>query len=225
MLGMVKVPERTEAHTTSKPGGEVVIDLKDPWLAGFLAWLVPGLGHWYQGRKSKAALFFVCIFGTFLYGLYLGEGRVVYASWRSQDAPVARGRGGVRHMVNRLPFVCQAGVGLPALTAMVQAIRTEPFEFPIYERLMVPPQTNEAGWEGRPGSELDQIQKRLHHYWELGTVYTMIAGLLNVLAIFDAACGPMFAETSPGRKKEDEDSKDSPPHEPGGESDGKGGGK
>ena len=56
--------------------------LKDPVLAATLAWLIPGLGHWYQGRRSKALLFFVCILGTFVFGLYLGEGRVVYASMR-----------------------------------------------------------------------------------------------------------------------------------------------
>ena len=56
------------------------IDLKDPRLAAFLAWLVPGLGHFYQGRTGKGVLFFVCILGTFVYGLYIGGGRVVYAS-------------------------------------------------------------------------------------------------------------------------------------------------
>ena len=67
------------------------VDLKDPALAGFLAWLVPGLGHLYQGRRAKAALFFVCIMGTFIYGCYLGGskelgwGRVVYFSWRPGD--------------------------------------------------------------------------------------------------------------------------------------------
>ena len=75
---------------------EETIDLKDPGLAAFLAWLVPGLGHWYQGRRAKAALYFVCIIGLFAYGLYLsssnekcldgngtiGYGRAVYFSWR-----------------------------------------------------------------------------------------------------------------------------------------------
>ena len=46
----------------------VEIDLKDPRLAAFLAWLVPGLGHIYQGRTGKGVLFFVCIVGTFFYG-------------------------------------------------------------------------------------------------------------------------------------------------------------
>ena len=89
------------------------IPLKDPALAALLAWLVPGLGHLYQGRYVKAMLFFVFILGTFLFGLYLGSsnelgwGRVVYASWR-EDA-------------QRLAYLCQIGVGLPAMPALLQA--------------------------------------------------------------------------------------------------------
>ena len=37
----------------------IEIDLKEPWLAALLAWLVPGLGHIYQGRTGKGILFFV----------------------------------------------------------------------------------------------------------------------------------------------------------------------
>jgi hypothetical protein len=50
----------------------------DSWIiAIFLAWLVPGLGHWYLGRRGKATVFFVCIAGLFLTGLYLGQWRPV----------------------------------------------------------------------------------------------------------------------------------------------------
>ena len=30
------------------------VPLKNRYLAGLLAWMVPGLGHWYQGRRAKA---------------------------------------------------------------------------------------------------------------------------------------------------------------------------
>lgn len=149
---------------------QIEIDLKDPFLAAFLAWLIPGAGHWYQGRRHKAILFFVWILGTFVFGLYLGEGRVVYASWRDGD--------------RRLPYICQVGVGLPAMPALIQAARKTPLNFRVYENFMVPPELS-----GEIDS-LDAVQKRLNRYWELGTVYTMIAGLLNILAIYDAWGGP-----------------------------------
>lgn len=56
---------------------------------------------------------------------------------------------------------------------------------------------------------LDELHKQLHRYFDIGTAYTMIAGLLNVLAIYDACCGPVIAEN---RKDEEEDS----PEESGG---------
>lgn len=181
---MAHTPPVTGAAQTGPSVTE--IDLKDPALAAVLAWLIPGLGHWYQGRRSKAALFSICILSTFIYGLYLGEGRVVYASWRPTD--------------RRLPYLCQVGVGLPALPAMVQAVRKSPIKFPVVERFMVPPTINAR----HNDSELDKLHKRLHRFWELGTVYTMIAGLLNMLVIYDAWAGPAYAERQTGRKPDDD---------------------
>ena len=172
----------TERPSEAADGPPLEIDLKDPVLAALLAWLIPGLGHWYQGRRHKAVLFFVCILGTFIYGLYLGEGRVVYASWRPND--------------KRLQYFTQVAVGIPALPAAVQALRAKPIQFPVYKRFMVPPDLTSGG-------ELDQLVSDLHRYWELGTYFTVIAGLLNILAIYDAWGGPAFSATPP-KKKEDE---------------------
>lgn len=183
---MAKASSSAETVSTATSAEQIEIDLKDPFLAAFLAWLIPGAGHWYQGRRHKAVLFFVWILGTFVFGLYLGEGRVVYASWRDSD--------------HRLPYLCQVGVGLPAMPALIQAARKTPLHFPIYDRFMVPPKIS-----GAEDDSLDSIQKRLHRYWELGTVYTMIAGLLNILAIYDAWGGPALAVTMPDKKKEDDE--------------------
>ncbi|HUY89297.1 MAG TPA: DUF6677 family protein [Pirellulales bacterium] len=176
------------AETNSAALEQIEIDLKDPFLAAFLAWLIPGAGHWYQGRRHKAVLFFVWILGTFVFGLYLGEGRVVYASLRDND--------------RRLPYLCQIGVGLPALPALVQAARKTPLQFPIYEDFMAPPEVSQIP---NQEDELDRLQKRMHRYWEFGTVYTMIAGLLNILAIYDAWGGPAFALAAPEKHKEDDE--------------------
>jgi hypothetical protein len=161
------------------------VDLKDPLVAGFLAWLVPGAGHVYQGRIAKGILFFVCILGTFFSGLYLGDGRVVYASMRSND--------------RRLPFLCQIGVGLPALPALVQAHRVRQGRQPLWGGFMAPPSLSghvispdTSGNEVRHADELAKWHYDLHSFFELGTVYTMIAGLLNVLAMYDAWGGPLL---------------------------------
>lgn len=181
-----------------------VVDLKNPVLAGFLAWLVPGLGHFYQGRLAKGILLSVCILSTFFYGLYLGSspelgwGRVVYASWRPGQ--------------RRLPFLCQIGIGLPAMPALIEANRAADGKKPLFGGFMAPPRPDfndsTAGPRRRALEDqptLDELHKKLHRYFDVGTAYTMIAGLLNVLAIYDAWGGPVIAESR--RKEEDEPAK------------------
>lgn len=171
------VTPTTSASTAAgtEPVSEVVI--KDPWLAALLGWLIPGAGHLYQGRTGKGLLFMVTILGTFFYGLWLGDGKVVYAAFNDSEW--------------RLPYLCQVGVGLPAMPAMVQAYRVSHGKAPL-GRLMVPPAPNTT--------ELSDWQKELHRYFELGTVYTMIAGLLNILVIFDAFGGPPRSVPGPVKK-------------------------
>ena len=168
---------------------EEKIDLKDRDLAAFLAWLIPGLGHLYQGRRAKAALFFVCIFGLFVYGLYLsgsremGWGRAVY--FAGQD---------------NWYYAGQIGVGLAAMPALVQASRVSGDKPVFFGGFMAPPRPTPAGVNGDQPTK-SKIMKELAPYYDLGVVYTMIAGLLNVLAIYDAWGGPVFP---PPAKKEEE---------------------
>jgi TM2 domain-containing membrane protein YozV len=88
---------------------ETKIELKNTWIAGVLAFLIPGAGHLYQGRIFKGMLYLICIVGTFLYGMSLSEWTVVYYS----QNPGKRNWG----------FIPQMPVGLPALFAYWQAGR------------------------------------------------------------------------------------------------------
>lgn len=192
----------SESHTE--------IELKDPRLAAFLAWLVPGLGHIYQGRTGKGVLFFVCIVGTFLYGLYIGDGRVVYASTANMFSR--------QFLTERWQYVCQIGVGLPALPALVQRARVRNENTPLFgsslgNKFMRPPYKNrpEGGFHSEDQTdrrrivhhpdELAQWNYELGEFFEIGTVFTVIAGLLNILAIFDAYGGPLVIPPSEDQKK------------------------
>jgi hypothetical protein len=168
----------------AKENDEIVVNLRDPFIAGILAWLLPGAGHWYQHRRAKAVIFFVCIFGTFMYGMFLGEGRVVYAQWEGPE-------------FRRYPFICQVAVGLPSLPAVVLAWSGGESFFGT--RWYVPPTII-----GGKSPELDDLHLRLNRRFELGTVFTMIAGLLNVLAIYDAVCGPAYSVTRRSKKEGDD---------------------
>jgi len=178
----------------STPGPEEIeIDLRDPKLAALLAWLIPGAGHLYQRRYQKAAIFFVCILGTFLYGLLISGGHTVYASFRPND--------------RRFYFIGQFFVGAPATLAIVQAGLVGRGREPLFGGLMAPP-THVTPNEG--GDQLAQWHAEYPSTFEIGTVFTFIAGLLNVLAIFDAYAGPAYATRSEDEKKK-KSKQDKPP--------------
>ena len=153
----------------------IEIDLRNPVVGAVLAWLWPGAGHLYQRRYPKAVLFMVVILSLWFGGLALGRGRVVYASWTETD--------------RRWQYICQLGVGLPAFPALLQAVRVfgDPPRPPLWDGLMAPPQ---QPVEPERRDELADWHDTLGYRFDLGTLYTMVAGLLNVLAICDAYAGP-----------------------------------
>jgi hypothetical protein len=194
---------KTLTNASATDESVVEIDLKDPRLAAFLAWLVPGLGHIYQGRTGKGVLFFVCIVGTFFYGMYIGGGRVVYASTANVFS--------MQFLHDRWQYVCQVGAGLPALPALVQRERVLEHKAPLLgDNFMRPPssercesvdQTDHSHTVQHP-DELAKWNYDLGDLFEIGTVFTVIAGLLNILAIYDAYGGPLLIVPPDEKKKQ-----------------------
>ena len=152
---------------------ESPIPLKNPRLAAFLAWLVPGLGHLYQGRIGKGILYAACILSLYTIGFALGEGKIVYWRW-------------VNPLNNpekfSLYYLGQFFVGLPALPALIQGTLKYLGHDPIFWKFMAEPDPN----------VLNGLHPRLGKLVEIGSMYTAVAGLLNVLAIFDAYEGPAY---------------------------------
>ncbi|MDA0834609.1 MAG: hypothetical protein O3A29_15145 [Planctomycetota bacterium] len=253
------------------------VSLKTPWLAALLAFLVPGLGHIYQGRYFKGTLYAVCILGTFLMGMCMGDDKVVYFSREPGQSTYG--------------YFSQMMVGLPALPALVQTRRYQnpenvgvsmldgdlsaPFKGVMISRtannrakketvhgeISLKPEPGDFGpvvrgkftgsdehgkevtlqlsepfdldkpiaasdgrylecdivmgdekrfssvgklegvipraWINRfevplGKEDLEDLNGRLGKYYELALVYTWIAGLLNILAIWDAFEGPAY---------------------------------
>jgi TM2 domain-containing membrane protein YozV len=154
---------------------EQTVSLRNPALAAFLAWLVPGLGHFYQGRRGKGILYAVCILGLYLMGMAMGEGKIVYWRW-------------VNPFNNPekfcLYYLGQFFVGLPALPALIQSTLQYYGVGPILWGFMAEP----------PQIVLNSLQTRLGKLVEIGTIYTTVAGLLNILAIYDAYEGPAYQD-------------------------------
>lgn len=194
--------DRVVAHA---PEDGIPIDLRQPAVAALLAWLVPGLGHLYQGRTTKGGLFMGTLAAMLAAGLWLGEGRVVYASWRPGES--------------RLAFLGQAGIGALAIPALVQSWRLggaahEPlfgspwFAPPLHAGQYVTPRYADRVERLEPDlpdgafvdspplavCTIDQLSlwhQRLGRFFEIGTLYTALAGMLNLLVVYDAWSGPL----------------------------------
>jgi len=151
------------------------IPIRNPLRAAFLAWLVPGLGHYYQGRKGKAVLYAVFILGLYLMGMLMGEGKIVYWRW-------------VNPLNNPEKFcvyyIGQFFAGLPALPALIQGTLQYFGHDPILGGFMAEPSV----------IVLNGLHPRLGKLVEIGTIYTTVAGLLNIFAIYDAYEGPAYLE-------------------------------
>lgn len=264
------------------------VNLKNPVLAAVLAFLIPGAGHWYQGRRFKAAVFSVGILTLFFWGLVLGHGQPVYSQTVVRTSSIPPQLQSDKPLEKfSWAYAAQAFVGLPAFPALLQDFRfrrdndsvdylpgplesdftgrlfvstvTGAQQRPVTGRLKVTPSrpegsrsitgtletTDESGQPlvltlggqitlGRrvfgspyrefactvlsespelPGSaiegsvsrsflnwfqapmdtaELDRLHGSLSRRFDVACVFTWIAGLLNLLAIWDAAQGPAY---------------------------------
>jgi hypothetical protein len=154
---------------------EQPVALRDPLFSAFLAWLVPGGGHLYQGRTGKAILYAVCILGLYVMGMVMGEGKIVYWRWVSPFSNPER---------FCIYYLGQFWVGLPALPALIQGTLQNFKHDPILWGFLAEPSQ----------AILNGLHPRLGKLVEIGTIYTTVAGLLNILAIYDAYEGPAYQE-------------------------------
>src|SRR4029079_5146954 len=128
------------------------------------------------------------------YGFYIGEGRVVYAA---DISPLRSNFSISRQFFDRWQYVCQFGVGLPALPALVQTYRAQHGKPPIVADWFMRPPKMVPDF-GQPFISEDDSKNGVTHphelakwcfdlgdRFEIGTVFTVIAGLLNILAIYD----------------------------------------
>lgn len=95
-------------------------------VAAVLAFLIPGAGHFYQGRRVKGGIFAVCILSTFFGGLVLGEGQPVYSQViysAGGGSTSAQMHSGNYRSERVLGYYAQIFTGAPAMPALVQAWR------------------------------------------------------------------------------------------------------
>lgn len=131
--------------------------------AGVLGWICPGMGHIRNGDVRRGRLIMLGIFGLFLTGVLVG------------------GLDCVDRREDGLWFVAQAGTGPIAFLA--DALNTGLLKSGKMGTLL--PMT-------APNGAMLQVSsfKSVGSVNDVGTLFTAMAGLLNVVALLDALRGP-----------------------------------
>jgi len=176
-------------------------------VAAVLSYLVPGLGQIYQGRVAKGILFLVCLYGLFFTGMAMGAWKNVYLPDLARDGSEFT-KDGMRirpwenntwklgppltflaNTYNRPHFAGQFWIGVAAWPAIWQ-----------YNNLPAPSKESSLFWHDFDRGPRDRLDEEAMNQFltdsdktpDLGWVYTVIAGVLNILVIYDAFAGPAF---------------------------------
>ena len=162
-------------------------------LAAFLSYLIPGLGQIYQQRYGKGLLFMVSLLGMFMLGQAMGRWQNVYVP---RDDGQGRQANLVNSLVNRWHYVGQFWIGAAAWPALLH-----------YFSVIAPPPEEGGGtflqnYQHTPNERrLNEILVNSDKTPDLGWVYTVIAGMLNILVMYDAYAGPVVLGSLRGTKE------------------------
>lgn len=150
-------------------------------LAGALAWVIPGAGHFVLGHRGFAAVFFIAITVPYAIGLALGG---------ILDS--------VNPVTNRWLMVAEIGIGgytTPCFFASQAIEKHWPTELEkdvtqwVEQRRLEanPPSTAEiAEYRAKQGPVVRAHYMAFFPESDLAQIYLATAGLLNILAILDA---------------------------------------
>jgi TM2 domain-containing membrane protein YozV len=177
-------------------------------VAAVLSYLIPGLGQIYQGRIGKGLLFFVCVYTLFFVGGYIGSGTahiktkvgddpltyevdtyVVSSNVYLPDTADQNNPFNLPHLLanlyNRPQFAGQFWVGIAAWPAVWQYLN--------FDKTKKNGDSFLGDFERTPSEKaLNAVHTSGDKLLELGWVFTVIAGVLNVMVIYDALAGPAF---------------------------------
>jgi len=170
--------------SSSKPTEPPPPPVKLDFVAAFLSYLIPGLGQLTQGRVRKGLLYLISLYALFFYGMFLGSFKNVYLPDYHPNEPTVNRL--ASDLYTRFQFVGQFPIGMAAWPAVYQYVVYDPHDDaspPLHGCMRAPSM-----------DEINRLQRDGDKTWDLGWVYTVIAGVLNVLVIYDALAGPAFRE-------------------------------
>ena len=157
----IEVPPNNEEQL-SRPATLSV----SPWLPCLLAWLFPGLGHYYLGKKRRALVFCAVVLASFTLGL-ASDGS---ASVIDREQPLSY-------------LATFDNLALGPLDLLSRAITFGSFTY------RLPPDPSSP----RRAELTDRLRNRVRSVtYEYGNTFLLTAGLKNILLIldvFDVATG------------------------------------
>jgi hypothetical protein len=194
--------------------------LPHPAFSALMSFAIPGLGQIYQGlvtknhsRLAKGCLFLVSIWGMFFFGFARSQWRNVYLPHIQEDfieedqaqrrvnrsynvfgKPLPPLLGNICH---RPQYVMQLFAGLPAWPALWNYFFPNQ---PLFGKYQESPGSLIQGGLPNRGQHRDayeeednriQTSGHMGRLWDLYWIYTVVAGALNLLVIYDAYAGPV----------------------------------
>src|SRR5262249_41448426 len=161
-----------------------------------------------QGRFAKGLLFLFSLHALFFYGMWLGSWQNVYLKpvGGNRDEPI---RNLFSDLYARPHFLGQFWIGMAAWPAVYQYYHFDPKLDQRQDGAAKPVPAPLWGFQRAPS---DEERNRLEResgrgIWDLAWVYTVIAGVLNLLVIYDAIAGPAYRDVP----DEDDDKKEKGP--------------
>ena len=175
--------------------------LKNPpvsrdWTAGALSYLVPGMGQISQGRVAKGVFFLISIYTLFFYGMYLGSWKNVYLPDTADKTNPWGLQRTLANIYNRPQFAGQFWVGVAAWPAVWQYnfFKNNPNnDGPLIRKFQRQPEVE----------DLNNLERDGDKTRDLGWVFTVIAGVLNIIVIYDAVAGPAYRASAQPSKETD----------------------
>jgi hypothetical protein len=184
------------ADTVSRHMPQTVADrsswMSSPPLVALAGWLIPGAGYWLIGQRTRAVTVGITILSLFVGGILIGGIRAIQVPGYGEN-------GGRLYLVGREVKEHRAGRPQPSGPWIATDFRTLLADVGNKPWSICQVLTGPLGflggagsvWASRPreANDPDSAPGVLSHARinEIGVLYTAVAGMLNLLAIIDAA--------------------------------------
>jgi hypothetical protein len=188
--------------SSQSPGPHV-----SPVLVVLCSWLIPGGGYFLMGQRSRGVTIGFCIIALFLMGIWIGGIRIMDPPGWGQSGymtqivthPRNDGLSALRRVEPDSPEIEKNPISDPRERlvgpALIADFTTELSDKPWFVgQILCGPLTLAMSavsvHQARPqrinGHLIDGVTPSHSRSWEIGALYTAIAGMLNLLAMIDA---------------------------------------